>query len=66
MLVGSTASDPAGRLRDATAGLPADLAGVAEETSARLSPSLPGGRVYTDDLAPVEWLVDSSLADVAE
>ena len=66
MLVGSTATDPAGRLRDAAAGLPADLAEVAAETSRRLTPALRGGRVYTDDLAPVEWLVDTSLAEVAE
>ena len=48
------------------AAAPADLAQDAEDTSARLSPSLPGGRVYTDDLAPDEWLVDTSLAEVAE
>jgi len=66
MLVGSTATDPAGRLRGAVAGLPADLAEVAVTTSRRLAPALRGGRVYTDDLAPVEWLVDTSLAEVAE
>ena len=66
MLVGSTATDPAGRLRDAAAGLPADLADAAKATSGRLAPALRGGRVYTDDLAPVEWLVDTSLAEVAE
>jgi predicted membrane-bound spermidine synthase len=66
MLVGSTATDPAGRLRDATSGLPVDLADVARATADRLLPGLTGGRVYTDDLAPVEWLVDTSLAEVAE
>jgi spermidine synthase len=66
MLVGSTATDPAGRLAEAAAGLPPELADVARATSARLSTSLLGGRVYTDDLAPVEWLVDTSLAEVAE
>jgi spermidine synthase len=66
MLVGSTATDPAGRLRDAASTLPADLAEVADATSDRLGPALTGGRVYTDDLAPVEWLVDTSLAEVAE
>ena len=29
-------------------------------------PPLPGGEVYTDDRAPVEWLVDKSLLDYAE
>jgi hypothetical protein len=27
---------------------------------------LDGGSVYTDDKAPVEWLVDKSLLDYAE
>jgi len=66
MVVGSTATDPAGRLAAAAGGLPSDLAAVAEATSQRLRPALNGGRVYTDDLAPVEWLVDTSLAEVAE
>lgn len=66
MLVGSTATDPAGRLRAAAAPLPTDLAEVALATSERLAPALPGGRVYTDDVAPVEWLVDTSLAEVAK
>jgi spermidine synthase len=66
MLVGSTATDPAGRLRAAAATLPSELADVARETADRISPALSGGRAYTDDLAPVEWLVDTSLAQVAE
>jgi hypothetical protein len=66
MLVGSTATDPAGRLEGAAAGLPVELAEVTRTTARRLRPALTGGRVYTDDLAPVEWLVDTSLAEVAE
>jgi len=66
MLVGSTASDPAARLRAASSSLPSEVADVATATADRLSPALQGGRVYTDDLAPVEWLVDTSLAQVAE
>jgi hypothetical protein len=31
----------------------------------RLGPRLPGGRVYTDDVAPVEWLIDASIVKVA-
>lgn len=30
-----------------------------------LAPALPGGDVYTDDRAPVEWLVDRSLLEYA-
>ena len=33
--------------------------------AARLAPRLRGGRVYTDDVAPVEWLVDTSIVQVA-
>jgi hypothetical protein len=29
--------------------------------AARLGPAPRGGEVYTDDRAPVEWLIDSSL-----
>jgi spermidine synthase len=66
MLVGSTASDPAARLGAAAAGLPLELEQIARSTAERLRPALTGGRVYTDDLAPVEWLVDTSLAEVAK
>jgi hypothetical protein len=63
MLVASTASDPAGRLRAAAARVPADLAPVVSAASGRVAPALTGGQVFTDDRAPVEWLVDLSLAD---
>ncbi|HEY6935132.1 MAG TPA: fused MFS/spermidine synthase [Marmoricola sp.] len=46
--------------------LPPQVASVAVATSGRLAPALRGGDVYTDDKAPVEWLVDLSLARVAE
>ena len=45
--------------------LPAGLRPLAREAAAALEPRLPGGEVYTDDRAPVEWLVDSSLLDYA-
>ncbi|RNL65538.1 spermine synthase [Nocardioides marmoriginsengisoli] len=66
MLIGSTASDPAGRLAEAAEVVPADVAEVARATAARIAPGLTGGRVYTDDVAPVEWLIDASLAEVAQ
>jgi spermidine synthase len=34
-------------------------------TGARLRPPLRGGDVYTDDRAPVEWLIDRSLVEYA-
>ncbi len=45
--------------------LPADLRRVAAATASRLRPGLAGGSVYTDDRAPVEWLIDGSILKVA-
>ena len=36
-----------------------------EARGARLRPSLRGGETYTDDRAPVEWLIDRSLVEYA-
>jgi hypothetical protein len=41
--------------------LPAALRPLATRVADRIRPPLPGGSVYTDDRAPVEWLVDQSL-----
>ncbi|MEY2441578.1 MAG: hypothetical protein QOJ46_1004, partial [bacterium] len=65
VLLATATGASAGRLRAAAAGLPAPLAPVASAAAARLRPSLRGGRVYTDDVAPVEWLVDASILQVA-
>jgi spermidine synthase len=48
-----------------SARLPADLRPVAFQAAARLEPPLQGGEVYTDDHAPVEWLVDESIVQEA-
>jgi spermidine synthase len=45
--------------------LPADLRPLALSAAARLAAPLPGGDVYTDDRAPVEWLVDASIVQEA-
>jgi len=45
--------------------LPADLRPLALQTANRLAPALRGGRVYTDDKAPVEWLIDKSIVEYA-
>jgi hypothetical protein len=55
----------AARLRRAATRLPADLRPLALTTAARLAPALEGGSVYTDDKAPVEWLIDKSIVDYA-
>jgi spermidine synthase len=65
MLLGTTSeADPAGQLRSAQ--LPGEVRTISDRTAARLETGLGGGTVYTDDRAPVEWLVDASLAQVAE
>ena len=38
---------------------------LATRQALRLGPRLPGGTVYTDDRAPVEWLVDRSILGYA-
>jgi spermidine synthase len=53
------------RLRRATVELPVELRDPALDSTSRLEARLPGGEVYTDDRAPVEWLVDSSLLEYA-
>jgi hypothetical protein len=45
--------------------LPPLLRDVASQTASRLAPRLRGGKVYTDDVAPVEWLIDASIVEVA-
>jgi spermidine synthase len=65
LLMGSTTEPSAARLRAAAEKMPPELAAVAREDAARLAPPLRGGTVYTDDKAPVEWLVDKSLIDFA-
>jgi spermidine synthase len=56
----------ADRMRAAASSLPAELQPVAREQAARVEGALPGGTVYTDDDAPVEWLIDRSIVDYAE
>ena len=38
---------------------------TAAGTAGRIEPALRGGDVYTDDKAPVEWLIDKSIVDYA-
>ena len=53
------------KLREATPSLPAGLQGTGAAAAARLEAPLRGGEVYTDDKAPVEWLIDKSIVDYA-
>jgi spermidine synthase len=65
ILLGSDAPVSAGALRAALPRLPAELRPIADGAGARLAPGLVGGEVYTDDHAPVEWLIDESIVKVA-
>ena len=67
VLLGSEAPASAARLRAAvsTGAVPRPLRKTALATAARLAPALPGGEVYSDDRAPVEWLIDESILSVA-
>lgn len=38
---------------------------VAEKAATRIAPHLPGGRVYTEGVAPVERPIDASIAQFA-
>jgi spermidine synthase len=65
LLVAGEAPLSAERLRKAARGMPDGLRGTALAAAARLEPPLRGGEVYTDDKAPVEWLIDKSIVDYA-
>lgn len=65
LLVGGDGGFSAGRLRADVVTLPWELRPQARAAAAGLAPRLPGGEVFTDDHAPVEWLVDSSLLEYA-
>jgi hypothetical protein len=45
--------------------MPADLRPAARRVDRAIAPGLVGGEVYTDDRAPVEWLIDASILKVA-
>jgi len=65
MLVASEAPISAGNLRESAPDLPSPLPVLARQTADRLEPAFTGGDVWTDDKAPVEWLVDLSLLGYA-
>ena len=52
-------------LRSAADGFPGELAAVANQAALRIGAPLRGGEVYTDDKAPVEWLIDKSIVSYA-
>jgi spermidine synthase len=66
LLLGSEAPASAARLRAAArTQMHGNLRELALIDAARMAPRLPGGEVYTDDRAPVEWLIDRSILGYA-
>jgi spermidine synthase len=65
LVVASEAPISADRLRSAVATMPTLLRETALSAAGRIEPALSGGDVYTDDHAPVEWLIDRSIVDYA-
>jgi spermidine synthase len=65
ILIASREDLSAGHVLDASASLPDDLVPLAREAAFRIAPALRGGDIYTDDRAPVEWLIDKSIVSFA-
>ncbi|MFM8762850.1 MAG: spermidine synthase, partial [Solirubrobacterales bacterium] len=67
MLLGARGPASAEAIRRAvsTGVIPRELVPTARATADRLAPALSGGESFTDDRAPVEWLIDESILSVA-
>jgi spermidine synthase len=65
LLMGTDERADGRRLAAAVPSLPPELQPLGAAAAARIEPYLPGGAVYTDDKAPVEWLIDSSIVEFA-
>jgi spermidine synthase len=65
LLLASEGPADGDRLAEAIPELPADLRVIAARESQRIGPRLSGGEVWTDDRAPVEWLIDRSILGYA-
>jgi hypothetical protein len=65
LLIASRAQLSAPRIYDVLDRLPPGLRATATAAAGRIQQPLRGGDVYTDDKAPVEWLIDKSIIDYA-
>jgi len=65
ILIASDTPPSRDTLLKAQESLPPELEQLAIDASGRLAPAMTGGPVYTDDRAPVEWLVDTSIVHAA-
>jgi predicted O-methyltransferase YrrM len=65
LLIGTAGHAGTVRLARGIPQLPPHLRALAGRELIRIEPRLPGGEVYTDDVAPVEWLIDRSILGYA-
>jgi predicted membrane-bound spermidine synthase len=65
LIIASTADISADRLSASIPTMPAPLRDIATRAAEDLQDGLSGGPVYTDDKAPVEWLIDGSIVNFA-
>ncbi|HEV2724607.1 MAG TPA: fused MFS/spermidine synthase [Thermoleophilaceae bacterium] len=65
LIVGGRRPLSAAALAQAAQRMPVGLRQTARDAASRIGPPLEGGRVYTDDRAPVEWLIDKSIVKYA-
>ena len=65
MLIASDSPISAERLRAAARALPAGSGRPRSRPPPASSRALRGGDVFTDDRAPVEWLIDRSIVEYA-
>jgi len=65
LLLAADQPPQAERLRAAIPALDPRVRPIAEQMAKRLEPALEGGDVFTDDRAPVEWLIDRSIISFA-
>jgi hypothetical protein len=65
LLVASEAPTTADHIISRIRRIPPGLQALAATDAGRLEPRLSGGDVYTDDRAPVEWLIDRSILGYA-
>jgi hypothetical protein len=65
LLLGTEGAASGEILEESLSELPSDLRALAALEASKIGPRLQGGEVYTDDKAPVEWLIDRSILGYA-
>ena len=65
VLVGTFGRASGSDLRSRLGRLPSDLVPIARRAAREIAPAATDGHVYTDDKAPVEWLIDKSIVEFA-